>query len=118
MLRCDVFEVDSISLIDYILCGISWRSNIMEIVWAILLEKLFKFRFDRQDIFLQIEAPQAVDLAYVSFFPVKGPAVYLKFLALFLWHKCPDLICVTKLEAPSLIDKVKEHFLHISHFRW
>ena len=23
MLRCDVFEVDSISLIDYILCGIS-----------------------------------------------------------------------------------------------
>ena len=56
----------------------------MEIVWAILLEKLFELRFDRQDIFLQIEAPQAIDLAHVSIFPVKCPTVYFKFLALFL----------------------------------
>ena len=84
MLRCNVFEVDRISLIDYILCSISGCSNIMEIVRAILLEKLLEFRLDRQDIFLQIEAPQAVDLAHISINPIKGSTVYFELLALFL----------------------------------
>ena len=55
--RCNVFKVNRISLIDYILGGVGRSSNIMEVVWAILLQKLFEFRFDWQDIFLQIEAP-------------------------------------------------------------
>ena len=56
-LRCNVFKVNCISLIDYVLCGVGRCSNIMEVVRAILLQKLLEFRFDWQDIFLQIEAP-------------------------------------------------------------
>ena len=56
-LRCNIFKVNRISLIDYILGGVGRSSNIMEVVWAILLQKLFEFRFDWQYIFLQIEAP-------------------------------------------------------------
>ena len=84
VLRCNVFKVNRISLIDYILCSIGRCSNVMEIVWAILLEKLFEFRFDRQDILLQIEAPQAIDLAHISLNPIKGSTVYFEFLALIL----------------------------------
>ena len=47
MLRGDVSEVNRIRFVDYVLGGVDRRLNVMEVVRAVLLEKLLEFGFDR-----------------------------------------------------------------------